>query len=86
MPEGDDMLVVASKGGYPQNPGWLYNLRAHPATEVQIGKRRVPVHAREASQAERERLWPRAARYNPHWGRYRERTPREIPFVLLEPR
>jgi len=37
-------------------------------------------------RAQRERLWPRAAEYNPHWGRYRERTTREIPLVLLEPR
>jgi deazaflavin-dependent oxidoreductase (nitroreductase family) len=86
MPVGDDMLIVASKGGYPTNPGWLHNLRAHPDTEVQIGRKRIPVRAREAGPEERERLWPRAAEYNPHWGRYRERTTREIPLVLLEPR
>jgi hypothetical protein len=44
------------------------------------------VHAREAAAQEREELWPEAAKYNPHWGRYRERTKREIPFVLLQPR
>ena len=86
MPVGDDLLVVASKGGYPRDPAWMHNLRAHPDTEVQIGRRRLKVHAREASAAERERLWPRAAEYNPHWARYRGRTTREIPFVLLEPR
>jgi F420H(2)-dependent quinone reductase len=86
MPVGDDLLVVASKGGHPRDPAWMHNLRAHPDTEVQIGRRRLKVHAREASAAERERLWPKAAEYNPHWGRYRERTTREIPFVLLEPR
>jgi F420H(2)-dependent quinone reductase len=86
MPSGENFLIVASKGGHPSHPSWLYNLRAHPDTEVQIGRDRVTVHAREASAPEREALWPEAAEYNPHWGRYRERTAREIPFVLLEPR
>ncbi len=86
MPDGDDLLVVASKGGYAQNPGWLHNLRAHPDTEVRIGRRRLQVRAREAGDEERRRLWPKAAEYNPHWARYRTRTSREIPLVLLEPR
>jgi deazaflavin-dependent oxidoreductase (nitroreductase family) len=86
MPDGGNFLVVASKGGYSKHPGWLHNLRAHPDTEVQIGRRRVRVRAREADAQERAGLWPRAAEYNPHWARYRTRTPREIPLVLLEPR
>lgn len=86
MRDGENLLVVASKGGYPSDPGWMQNLRAHPETEVQIGRRRMKVRAREANAEERQRLWPKAAAYNPHWGRYRERTSREIPLVLLEPR
>lgn len=85
MPDGDELLLVASKGGHPENPSWLHNLRAHPDTEVQIGRRRVKVRAREADAEERRRLWPKAAEYNPHWARYRRRTSREIPLVLLEP-
>jgi len=86
MPDGENLLVVASKGGYPRDPSWMHNLRAHPDTEVQIAARRIEVHAREADEQERRRLWPAAVEYNPHWGRYRERTSREIPLVLLEPR
>lgn len=86
MRDGDGLLIVASKGGHPSNPSWLHNLRAHPDTEVQIGRRRLPVRAREASAEERKRLWPEAADHNPHWARYRQRTKREIPLVLLEPR
>ena len=86
MPDGVNLLIVASKGGYPRNPSWLHNLRAHPDTEVQIGRTRLKVHAREANSDERRRLWPRAAKHNPHWARYRERTSRQIPLVLLEPR
>ncbi len=86
MPVGESFLIVASKGGYSKNPGWLHNLRAHPDTEVQIGATRVRVRAREADASERQGLWPEAAEYNPHWARYRTRTSREIPLVLLEPR
>src|SRR5919201_1678350 len=86
MPDGERMIVVASKGGHPRDPAWMHNLRRHPDTEVQVGRRRLPVPAREATAEERGRLWPKAAAYNPAWGRYRERTSREIPLVLLEPR
>jgi deazaflavin-dependent oxidoreductase (nitroreductase family) len=86
MEDADALLIVASKGGHPRDPAWMHNLRAHPDTEVQIGRRRMRVHAREATPAERRRLWPRAVKHNAHWGRYRERTSREIPLVLLEPR
>jgi deazaflavin-dependent oxidoreductase (nitroreductase family) len=86
MPDGENMLIVASKGGYDKNPGWFHNLRAHPDTQVQIGSKRIPVHARVADATESERLWPKAGEYNPDWERYRHRTEREIPLVLLEPR
>jgi len=86
MPADEDLLLVASKGGHPENPSWLHNLRAHPDTEVQLGTTRIKVRAREADAEERRRLWPKAAEYNPHWARYRRRTSREIPLVLLEPR
>jgi F420H(2)-dependent quinone reductase len=86
MPDGDNLLIVASKGGHPRDPAWMHNLRAHPDTEVQIGRTRLKVYAREANSEERRRLWPEAVEHNPHWGRYRERTSREIPLVLLEPR
>jgi deazaflavin-dependent oxidoreductase (nitroreductase family) len=86
MPDGENMLIVASKGGYDKNPGWYHNLLAHPDTQVQIGSKRIPVHARVADAAESKRLWPKAGEYNPDWERYRHRTEREIPLVLLEPR
>lgn len=85
MADGDDFVVVASKGGFPSNPGWLYNLRAHPETQIQIGGERIRVRAHEATDEERARIWPRAVEYNPHWGRYERRTERKIPVVFLRP-
>ena len=86
MPDGNDFIVVASKGGHPRNPDWLHNLRANPDTEVQIGSERIKVRSREANADERRRLWPRAADYNPYWRRYQARAKRTIPLVILQPR
>jgi F420H(2)-dependent quinone reductase len=83
MPDGETFLIVAAKGGHRQNPAWLHNLRAYPATEIQIRTHRIKVHAREANTEERQRLWPIVANYNPHWRHYQRRTKREIPLVIL---
>lgn len=85
--DGDDLVVVASKGGYPKHPAWFHNLRAHPDTTVQVGTERRAVRARVASDAERERLWPKAlATYRGYRG-YQERAQgRTIPLVVLERR
>ena len=84
--DGDDVVIVASKGGYPQHPAWFHNLRANPDTTVQIGSERRPVHARVATATERQRLWPKAvAAYSGYRG-YQERTQREIPLVILSRR
>src|SRR5829696_2539092 len=60
--DGDDLVIVASKGGHPQHPAWFHNLRANPDTTVQLGRRRIAVHAHVATDEERERLWPQVVR------------------------
>jgi deazaflavin-dependent oxidoreductase (nitroreductase family) len=85
--DGEDVVIVASKGGYPKNPAWLYNLEANPDTTVQIGSERRAVHARVAGPEERERLWPMVVEGYPTYAQYQERSGgREIPVVILEPR
>lgn len=84
--DGDDLVLVASKGGYPKNPAWLHNLRANPDTRVQVGSRVRNVHARVAEGAERERLWKLMVGVYAGYDGYRKRTEREIPVVVLEPR
>jgi deazaflavin-dependent oxidoreductase (nitroreductase family) len=85
--DDDDVVVVASKGGYPQHPSWFHNLMANPDTTIQIGSERRPVHARVATAEERERLWPVAVRMYHGYADYQRRSRgREIPLVILEPR
>jgi F420H(2)-dependent quinone reductase len=84
--DGDDFVIVASKGGNPRNPAWFHNLRAHPDVTIQVGSRRRPVHARVATHEERERLWPKVVETYGGYADYQRRTAREIPLVILEPR
>jgi F420H(2)-dependent quinone reductase len=84
--DGDDLVLVASKGGYPKNPAWFHNLNANPDTVVQVGREHRPVHARVATPEERERLWPRVVENYSGYAEYQERTERQIPLVILERR
>jgi F420H(2)-dependent quinone reductase len=84
--DGENLVVVASKGGSPRHPSWFHNLCANPDTTVQVGGEQRQVHARLATPSERTRLWPRAV---DAWGpfeAYQRRTTRTIPLVVLEPR
>jgi len=84
--DGDDVLIVASKGGYVKSPAWFYNLKANPDTTVQIGSEIRKVHAHVATDGERKRLWPMAVKVYPSYEQYQERTERKIPVVILTPR
>jgi F420H(2)-dependent quinone reductase len=84
--DGENVVLVASKGGYPKNPAWFHNLRANPDTTVQIGSTRKAVHARVAEPAERKHLWPKAVQLYSGYADYQRRTKRKIPLVILAPR
>lgn len=85
--DGDDLVIVASKGGYPKHPAWYHNLMANPDTTVQVGSEHRDVHARTATPEERERLWPRVVASYGGYADYQRRSKgREIPLVILEPR
>ena len=83
--DGDAYVVIASKGGAPQHPGWFHNLTAQPDVEIQVGRERIPVRARVAEGEERARLWARADEINQgQYATYQSRTSRVIPVVVLE--
>jgi deazaflavin-dependent oxidoreductase (nitroreductase family) len=84
--DGDDYVVVASKGGMSHHPLWFKNLEANPDAEIEIGKDKINVRARRASDAEKARLWPKLVAMYPDYDDYQARTARDIPVVLLSPR
>jgi proline iminopeptidase len=82
--EGDNPVIVASKGGAPEHPGWYRNLAKTPEVEVQILGERFPARARVAECEERERLWRMMNGIWRYYDDYQTRTDREIPVVVLE--
>jgi len=84
--DGNSYIIVASKGGAPEHPGWYKNLLANPEVEVQVGTKKFKAKARTATGAERERLWEKAVKFWPPYADYAKKTERQIPVVLLDPR
>lgn len=87
MPDGERLVIVASKGGYTRHPAWFHNLMANPDTEVELPREgRVTVRARKAPEEERHELWPRVVNLYSGYAAYQRSTEREIPIVVLDRR
>jgi deazaflavin-dependent oxidoreductase (nitroreductase family) len=82
--DGDRYVIVASKGGAPEHPGWYRNLAKHPDVELQVKNEVFRARARTAEGDERERLWRAANEVWTHYDEYAQKTDREIPVVVLE--
>ena len=85
VPDGLDCVVAASRGGMNSHPALYLNLRQNPHAYVQVGSSTMPVIARQATDAERLRLWPMLTAVYPLFDVYQKRTPRRIPLVILSP-
>jgi deazaflavin-dependent oxidoreductase (nitroreductase family) len=83
LKDGDDFVVVASKGGMSKHPGWYRNLEANPEVEVEIDRDRRKMLARRASDSEKTALWPRLVEMYADFADYQARTDRNIPVVIL---
>lgn len=83
LPDGENLVVVASNSGSDHHPAWWLNLRDVPDATVQVGPGTRRVRAALATPAERVRLWPVLKATNPFYARYEQRTRREIPVVIL---
>ena len=78
------IVVVASTGGLPKNPAWLYNVRANPECTVQVGREKWAARARIVDDAERAELWPKLVELYFDYDNYQRWTDRKIPVVVLE--
>ncbi|KUI08599.1 nitroreductase [Mycolicibacterium acapulense] len=88
--DGDDYLVVASKGGEPKAPGWYHNLKADPNVEINVGPKRIKVTATPVTHDDPDfpRLWKIVNNMRGNKDRYigyQKRTSRPIPVVRLKP-
>jgi deazaflavin-dependent oxidoreductase (nitroreductase family) len=85
--DGDDVYIIASKGGSPSHPTWYHNLKANPDITVEIGTEERPVRAVELEPAERAVIWPQITALMPQFGEYEKTTEgRIIPLFRLDRR
>jgi deazaflavin-dependent oxidoreductase (nitroreductase family) len=81
--DGNDRVVVASKGGSPEHPAWFLNLKANPDVTVQVGSDVYRATAVITPPEERARLWKKVKSEMPQFGSYEKKTSRVIPIVRL---
>jgi len=82
--DGEDIIIVASRGGHPKHPAWYLNLVDNPEVKLQIGADKFSARAHTATPDEKARLWPLMASIWPGYNDYQAKTDREIPVVVLE--
>jgi len=83
--DGEDFVIIASKGGAPTHPAWYLNLIANPEATVEVGDQEVGVRAEVAEQEEKARLWQQMVEMYPTYDDYQKKTEREIPLLVLHP-
>jgi len=82
---GGNSIIVASKGGAPNDPAWYLNLVAHPEVKVQIKGRKFKALASTAGPADRQGMWNQMVKLYAPYATYQTKTAREIPVVILTP-
>ena len=80
----DRIVIIASKGGFPTNPAWFHNLKAHPTTTIELGKEKFQAKATITKDPERQRLFDAQAKLMPVFNEYQKNTQRQIPVIVLE--
>ena len=83
--DGDTVVVAASKGGSDKNPMWYLNIKANPKVQVRIKKEVLDLTARDATDEEGAKYWPRLVEMYPTYDDYQSWTDRVIPLVVCEP-
>src|SRR5215217_5457445 len=81
--DGNQFVVIASKGGAPTHPDWYYNILANPLVTVEVGTDKFPARATVAQEPERTRLYDQMVAVMPGFDEYRRKTTRVIPVIVL---
>lgn len=79
------VVLVASKGGYSEDPIWYKNLVANPEVEITVADRTRKMRARTATPDEKAALWPELVKVYKGYASYQRNTTRDIPVVICEP-
>jgi deazaflavin-dependent oxidoreductase (nitroreductase family) len=84
VPYNDGLLLVASRGGSPNNPVWYYNIAKNPEISVRYRGKTMTLRARLATADEKPGLWPICDQHYAPYADYRARTDRDIPIFVCE--
>ena len=84
LPDGERLIIFASKAGAVTNPDWYHNLVAHPEATVEVGSETFKVTAVEVTGEERDQLYARQAALYPGFADYEAKTTRRIPVIALQ--
>jgi deazaflavin-dependent oxidoreductase (nitroreductase family) len=83
--DNGDYIVAGTANGSPKPPAWLFNVRANPELEIEIGNTAMSAQATEVVGSERDRLWEQHVQQLPWFADYPAQTGRVIPIVRLTP-
>jgi len=84
--DGDDVVLIASKGGAPEHPRWYSNLLVNPECSLVVKDRSGRYYAREATGPRRARLWTKALEVYGGYEVYQRRAGgRRVPVMVLSP-
>ncbi len=83
LPDGERLVIFASKAGASTNPDWYHNLIGHPKATVEVGNETFEVAAVEVMGEERDQLYARQAALYPGFAAYEAKTTRRIPVIAL---
>ena len=83
---GDEVVVIASRGGSPDHPAWFLNLQESPEVAFQIADKKFQGSWREATGDERAKIWDMMSEVNPLYRGYEGVTARVIPVIVMDPR
>ncbi len=81
--DGERLVIIASKGGAPNNPAWYHNLVANPLVTVEVGTEKFQARAAVQPEPERTRLYAKMVEVMPGFAEYQTKTTRVIPVIAL---
>ncbi len=86
LQEGENYILIATNFGQRENPGWYYNILAHPEIEVTFNGDTSRYLGAEVMGLDWQAYWEMAVAHYPGYSKYQHRAAgRKIPIIILSP-